>query len=111
MRTMFATQNALVIKAMIANNNVHRMLWELCRHIVFPSVRKDGLKVNDLKPSPNPVYDFMRDSIISLGVISNDLGRVTETILCNGGLFGNRPAFSFQRRFRETLLEGVEGHD
>ena len=29
-----------------------------------------GLKVSDLKPSPNPVYSFTGDSIVPLGVIS-----------------------------------------
>ena len=29
-----------------------------------------GLKVSDLKPSPNPIYSFTGDSVITLGVIS-----------------------------------------
>ena len=29
-----------------------------------------GLKVSDLKPSPNPIYDFTGDFVIPLGVIS-----------------------------------------
>ena len=29
-----------------------------------------GLKVSNLKPSPNPVYGFTGDSVIPLGVIS-----------------------------------------
>ena len=29
-----------------------------------------GLKINDLKSSPNPVYGFARDSVTSMGVIS-----------------------------------------
>ena len=29
-----------------------------------------GLKVSDLKPSPNPVYSFTGDSVVLLGVIS-----------------------------------------
>ena len=27
------------------------------------------LKARDLKPSPNPIYEFTRDSVIPLGVI------------------------------------------
>ena len=29
-----------------------------------------GLKLSDLKPSPNPIYGFTRDSVTPLGVIS-----------------------------------------
>ena len=29
-----------------------------------------GLKVSNLKPSPNPIYGFMGDSITLVGVIS-----------------------------------------
>ena len=65
--------DALVIKAMIANNNVHRMLVDNGCSIdilYFQAFEMIRLKVSDLKPSPNPVYDFMGDSIIPLGVIS-----------------------------------------
>ena len=50
--------DALVIKALVANHNVHRILVERMR-----------LKVSYLKPSPNPVYSFTGDSVIPLGVI------------------------------------------
>ena len=65
--------DALVIKAMIANNNVHRMLVDngSSMDILYLQVlERMGLKVSDLKPPPNPVYGFTGDSIVPLGVIS-----------------------------------------
>ena len=64
--------DALVIKAMIANNNVHRILVDNGHSmdiLYFQAFEMMGLKVSDLKPSPNPVYSFMGDSVIPLGVI------------------------------------------
>ena len=56
---------------MIANNNIHRMLVDKSVDILyFQAFERMRLKVNDLKPSPNPVYDFTGDSIVTLGVIS-----------------------------------------
>ena len=63
----------LVIEAMIANNNIHRMLvdnknsMDILYYQVFQQM---GLKVSDLKPSPNPIYDFTGDSVIPLGLIT-----------------------------------------
>ena len=51
--------DALVIKAMIANNNVHRMLVDNGSSVdilYYQAFEKIGLKVNDLKPSHNPIY-------------------------------------------------------
>ena len=65
--------NALVVKAMIANNNIHRMLVDNGSSVdilYYQAFQRMGLKVSDLKPSPNPIYGFMGDSIIPLGVIS-----------------------------------------
>ena len=65
--------DALVIKAMIANNNVHRILVDNKSSVdilYFQAFERMGLKVNDPKPSPNPVYDFKGDLVIPLGVIS-----------------------------------------
>ena len=65
--------DALVIKAMIANNNVHRMLVDNGSSVdilYFQAFKKMGLKVNDLKPSPNLVYIFTGDFVVPLGVIS-----------------------------------------
>ena len=65
--------DALVIKAMIANNNVHKILVnnESSMDILyFQSFKIMGLNVNDLKPSPNPVDGFTGDSVVPLGVIS-----------------------------------------
>ena len=65
--------DALVIKAMIANNNIHKMLVDNRSSIdilYFQAFERMGLKVSNLKPSPNQVYCFMGDSIVPLGVIS-----------------------------------------
>ena len=65
--------DTLAIKAMIANNNVHRMLVDNESSVdilYYQAFERMGLKVNDLKPSPNPIYGFMGDSVISLGIIS-----------------------------------------
>ena len=65
--------DALVIKAMIANNNVHMMLVDIGSSVdilYFQAFKRMGLEVSNLKPTPNPVYDFTGDSVIPLGVIS-----------------------------------------
>ena len=65
--------DALVIKAMIANNNVHRMLVDNRSSVdilYYQAFERMGLKVSDLKPSPNPIYKFRGNSVIPLGVIS-----------------------------------------
>ena len=65
--------DALVIKAMIANNNVHRMLVNKGSSVdilYYQAFEKMGLKFSDLKPSPNPIYRFIGDFVIPLGVIS-----------------------------------------
>ena len=64
--------DALVIKAMITNNNVHRILVDNGSSVdilYFQTFERMGLKVSDLKPSPNPVYDFTGDLVVPLGVI------------------------------------------
>ena len=58
---------------MITNNNVHRILVDNGSSVdilYFQAFERMGLKVSDLKPSPNPVYGFTRDSVVPLGVIS-----------------------------------------
>ena len=65
--------DALVIKAMIANNNVYTILVNnesFMDILYFQAFKRIGLKVSDLKPLTNPVYDFTRDSVVPLGVIS-----------------------------------------
>ena len=64
--------DTLVIKAMIANNNVHRILVDNGSSVdilYFQGFERMRLKVSDLKPSPNPVYGFTGDSVVLLGVI------------------------------------------
>ena len=49
----------LVIIMMMANNNVHRILVDSGSSVdilYYHAFQKIGLKDNDLKPSPNPVY-------------------------------------------------------
>ena len=68
-----AHYDALVIKAMIANNNVHKILVDNGSSVdilYLQAFERIRLKVSDLKPSPNLVYGFTRDSVIPLGVIS-----------------------------------------
>ena len=58
---------------MITNNNVYRMLVDNGSSVdilYYQAFERMRLKVSDLKPSPNPIYEFTRDSIIPLGVIS-----------------------------------------
>ena len=58
---------------MIANNNVHRMRVDNGSSVdilYFQAFERMGLKVSELKPSPNPVYGFTGDSIVPMGVIS-----------------------------------------
>ena len=65
--------DALVIKAMIANNNVHRILVDngsSMDTLYFLAFERIRFKVSDLKASPNPVYGFTGDSVVPLGVIS-----------------------------------------
>ena len=65
--------DTLVIKAMIANNNVHWILVDNGSSVdilYFQAFERMGLKVSNLKPSPNPIYGFTGDSVVPLGVIS-----------------------------------------
>ena len=65
--------DALVIKEMIANNNMHKILVDNRSSVdilYLQAFKRMGLKVSDLKPSPNLVYSFTGDSIVPLGVIS-----------------------------------------
>ena len=58
---------------MMANNKVHRILVDNGRSMdimYYQAFKKMGLKVSDLKPSPNLVYGFTRDSVTPIGVIS-----------------------------------------
>ena len=70
--------DALVIKAMIANNNVHRIQIDNGSSmdiLYFQAFEMMELKVSDLKPSPNPVYGFTGDLVVPLGVISLPMTR------------------------------------
>ena len=57
----------------MANNNVHRILVdnESSVDILYYQVfQKMGLKNNDLRLSPNPVYGFTGDSVKPIGVVT-----------------------------------------
>ena len=59
----------LVIKAMMANNNVHRILVDNGSSVdilYYQAFQRMGLKNNDLKPSPIPIYGFTGDSVIPI---------------------------------------------
>ena len=74
--------DALVITAMMGNNNVYRILVDdgsLVDILYYQAFQKMGLKVSDLKPSSNLVYGFTGDSVTPTGVIS-----LPMTILCDG---------------------------
>ena len=65
--------DALVIKAMMANNNVYRILGDngsLVDILYYQAFQRMGLKDNDLRPSPNPIYRFIGDSIVPVGIIT-----------------------------------------
>ena len=50
--------DAMVITAMMANNKMHRILIDngsLVDILYYQAFQKMGLKVSDLKPSPNPI--------------------------------------------------------
>ena len=65
--------DALVIKAMVANHDMHRILLDNGSSVdilYFQAYERMKLKVSDLKPSPSSVYDFTGDSVVPLRVIS-----------------------------------------
>ena len=65
--------NALVIAVQLANNNMYRILMDnrsLIDILYYQALQWMGLKISDLKPSPNPFYDFTRDSVTPMGTIS-----------------------------------------
>ena len=58
---------------MMANKKVYRILVDNKSSVdilYYQDFQKMGLKVGDLKPSPNLVYGFTGDSIMPMGVIS-----------------------------------------
>ena len=65
--------DALVITAMMANNNVHMILMDNGSSVdilYYQTFQKMSLKNGNLKPSPNLVYGFTRDSVTPMGVIT-----------------------------------------
>ena len=65
--------DALVVKAMMANNNVYKILVDNGSSVdilYYQAFQRMGLKDSDLRPSPNPIYRFTRDSLVPVGVIT-----------------------------------------
>ena len=65
--------DALVIKAMMANNNVYRILVDNGSSVdilYYQAFQRIGLKDSDLRPSPNLIYGFTGDSVVPVGVIT-----------------------------------------
>ena len=81
--------DVLVIIIMMANNNVHRILvvnGSSVDILYYQEFQKIGLKVSDLKPSPNPEYGFTGDSVTPYGshFSSYDRRGLPPVILCDG---------------------------
>ena len=58
---------------MMANNKVHMILVDNGSSVdilYYQDFQKMGLKVSYLKPFPNLIYGFTRDSVTPMGVIS-----------------------------------------
>ena len=54
-------------------NNVHKILVDdgsLVHILYYQAFQRIGLKDSDLRPSPNPMYRFTRDSVVPVGVIT-----------------------------------------
>ena len=65
--------DALVIKAMMGNTNVYRILvnnGSSVEILYYQALKRMGLKDSNLRPSPNPIYRCTGDSVISVGVIT-----------------------------------------
>ena len=55
---------------MMANNNIHRILVDNASSVdilYYQAFQRMGLKNNDLRPFPIPIYGFTRDFVIPLG--------------------------------------------
>ena len=68
--------DALVVKAMMANNNVYRKLVDNGSSVdilYYQAFKRMGLKDGDLRPSPNPIYRFTGDFVIPVGVTTLSL--------------------------------------
>ena len=57
----------------MADNNVHRILVDnrsLVDILYYQAFQRMGLKNNDFRPSLGPIYSFIGDSVILVGVIT-----------------------------------------
>ena len=57
----------------MANNNVYRILVDNRSSVdilYYQAFQRIGLKDNDLRPSPNPIYGFTGDFAVPIGVIT-----------------------------------------
>ena len=65
--------DALVITAMMANNNIHKILVDNGSSIgilYYQAFQKMGLRNIDLRSSPNPIDSFIGDCVTPMGVIT-----------------------------------------
>ena len=65
--------DAFVINMMMANDNVHRIQADNGSSVsilYYQAFQRMDLKNNDLRPSPSPIYGFIGDSVIPIGVIT-----------------------------------------
>ena len=57
----------------MANNSVYRILVDNRSSsdiLYYQAFQRMDLRINDLRPSPNPIYDFTGDSVAPVGVIT-----------------------------------------
>ena len=58
---------------MMANNNVYKIVVDNGSSVdilYYQAFQRMGLRDSDLRPSPNPIYGFTRDSVVPVGVIT-----------------------------------------
>ena len=65
--------DALVVKGIMANNNVFKILIDNRNSVdilYYQTFERMGLKESDLRPSPSLIYRFIGDSVIPVEVIT-----------------------------------------
>ena len=65
--------DTLLVKAMVANNNVYMILVDNGSSVdilYYQAFKRMGLKDSNLRPFPSPVYGFTGDFVIPVGVIT-----------------------------------------
>ena len=104
--------DALVIKAMMANNNVYGILVDNGSSVdilYYQAFQRMGLRDNDLRPSPNPIYRFTGDSVVPVGVITLPLTIGEYPRERDGGLLGDQSTIGLQCSTWQAIVEGIKG--